>query len=55
MLSPWTLGFANVALARWSNVLLGLALVVMSVWGLFGVAPADEGRTQPEDKKVNQK
>jgi membrane protein YdbS with pleckstrin-like domain len=36
LISPWLLGFAEVALAKWSNVGFGLILVVMSIWEIFG-------------------
>jgi hypothetical protein len=36
MISPWLLGFSEVTLAKWSNVLLGLVIVLMSVWTMAG-------------------
>jgi hypothetical protein len=36
LLSPWLLGFANSSIAKWSNVLAGLILVVVNAWRLFG-------------------
>ena len=36
LLSPWLLGFADIGIMKWSNVLCGLALVVMSGWVLLG-------------------
>jgi hypothetical protein len=44
--SPWVLGFSDISLAKWCNVLIGLLLVLMSVWTRFGgseaAAPATE-------------
>lgn len=36
LISPWLLGFSDVAIMKWSNVLCGLILVVMSGWELMG-------------------
>ncbi len=32
LISPWLLGFSDVSLAKWSNVLCGLALIVAGTW-----------------------
>jgi hypothetical protein len=51
--SPWVLGFSDVSLAKWCNVLVGLALTLMGAWAIFGeerVAPAME-----ESQKGKQK
>jgi SPW repeat len=37
--SPWLFGFSDVSLAKWCNVLIGLLLVIMSGWVLFGERP----------------
>jgi hypothetical protein len=36
IVSPWLLGFAEISVAKWSNVLIGLALVIMGGWEIFG-------------------
>jgi hypothetical protein len=36
LLSPWLLGFSDIFIMKWSNVLCGLALVVMSGWEILG-------------------
>jgi hypothetical protein len=36
LLSPWLLGFSDLGIMKWSNVLCGLILVVMSGWILLG-------------------
>jgi hypothetical protein len=38
ILSPWVLGFSEISLARWCNVLIGLVLTLMSAWTLFGTS-----------------
>jgi hypothetical protein len=34
--SPWLLGFSDITLARWGNVICGLILILVSVWELYG-------------------
>ena len=36
IISPWVLGFSAISLAKWCNVLAGLALAIVGAWGLFG-------------------
>ena len=35
LISPWLLGYSGMSLMKWSDVLCGLALVVMNAWVLF--------------------
>jgi hypothetical protein len=35
LLSPWLLGFSDITVAKWSNVLLGLVLIVVNAWFVF--------------------
>ena len=42
LISPWLLGFASLGLMKWSNVLAGLVLVLMSAWALFGKEPKSD-------------
>lgn len=37
--SPWLFGFSDVSLAKWCNVFIGLLLVLMSAWTIFGEHP----------------
>jgi hypothetical protein len=39
IISPWVLGFSDITLAKWCNVLVGLLLVIMSSWIMFGERP----------------
>jgi hypothetical protein len=32
LISPWLLGFSDISLAKWSDVLCGLVLVMVGVW-----------------------
>jgi hypothetical protein len=55
--SPWVLGFSDISLAKWCNVLIGLLLVLMSAWAVFGgseaAMPATEGSHQGKRKTKN--
>lgn len=32
IISPWVLGFSDISVAKWCNVLIGLLLVLVGVW-----------------------
>lgn len=36
ILSPWVLGFASINLALWSNIIIGVAMALVSLRVLFG-------------------
>lgn len=36
MLSPWLLGFSSISVMKWSNLIVGLVIVLVNVWGIFG-------------------
>lgn len=36
MASPWILNFSDITLALWSNLIAGVFIVVLCLWGLFG-------------------
>jgi len=51
VLFPWLLGFSNIAIMKWSNVLRGLALILINAWMLFGKEPMSkevEENNQPK-------
>lgn len=48
IISPWVLGFSDISLAKWCNVLIGLLLVFMNVWMILG----DPVRTIPETEEL---
>jgi SPW repeat len=53
IISPWILGFAEISIAKWSNVFIGLVVVIMSVWDIFGnhAAVAEKGRKEQSNVK----
>ena len=36
LISPWILGFSAFAPAMWSNVVVGVLIIICSLWNLFG-------------------
>ncbi|MBI2591126.1 MAG: SPW repeat protein [Candidatus Brennerbacteria bacterium] len=34
--SPWLLGFYEINLALWSNLIAGIAIVILSLWLIYG-------------------
>ncbi|PIP30103.1 hypothetical protein COU12_00790 [Candidatus Jorgensenbacteria bacterium CG10_big_fil_rev_8_21_14_0_10_54_38] len=40
LISPWVLGFSALNLARWNNVLAGIAIITLAFWGMV---PPREG------------
>jgi hypothetical protein len=53
IVSPWVLGFSDISVARWCNVFIGLALVLISAWELFGTeafVPAMPAEPEPKKK-----
>ena len=44
LIAPWIFGFADIPLARWTDVLAGLVLVLVNLWAIYGkdaAFPAD--------------
>jgi hypothetical protein len=35
LVSPWILGFAGVDFLKWSNTIVGLALILVNGWTIF--------------------
>lgn len=46
LISPWVLGFSDITLAKWCNVLFGLILMIMSAWVVFGPPPLIEEQAE---------
>lgn len=44
-ISPWLLGFSSISIMKWSNLLVGLTIILINVWIIFG----EKGR----DNKIN--
>lgn len=36
VLSPWLFGFSDITLMKWNNVVVGVILVLVNVWAIFG-------------------
>ncbi|RJQ29516.1 hypothetical protein C4571_01570 [Candidatus Parcubacteria bacterium] len=36
IVSPWILGFSSISIMKWSNVIVGMCLVLLHVWMIFG-------------------
>jgi len=36
LISPWLLGFSSISIMKWSNLLVGLSLVLIGIWAIFG-------------------
>ncbi len=34
LISPWILGFASISVALWSNIICGLILIIVGLYGL---------------------
>lgn len=55
IISPWVLGFSDISLAKWCNILLGLVLAIASAWKIFGTIPADALSVTEEPQKRKRK
>jgi len=55
IISPWILGFSDISVAKWCNVLIGSVVALIATWELFG-APALVVAlpAEPEPKKKQQ-
>jgi hypothetical protein len=40
LVSPWLLGFSSISIMKWSNMLCGLALILINVWLMYGKSSA---------------
>ncbi len=55
IISPWVLGFSDISLAKWCNILLGVVLAIVSAWKIFGTNPADVLPVTEEPQKRKRK
>lgn len=55
IISPWVLGFSDISLAKWCNVLIGLVLVIMSAWTMFGKASLPAAAAEEPKKERSHK
>jgi hypothetical protein len=44
IISPWILDFSNILIIRWSNAMIGAAIVIINMWAIFG----ESKRVKPE-------
>lgn len=44
-LSPWILGFSSISIMTWSNLIVGMIIILINVWAIF-----EEAAELPEDK-----
>lgn len=49
MVSPWLLGFSEISLAKWSNVIFGLILIIMSSQIIFEAKNPEKGRVTTKE------
>ncbi len=54
LLAPWVFGFADVPFAKWTDMLCGLALVLMNLWAIYGADPAAAQEAAPEAAKAEE-
>ena len=38
--SPWVLGFSEIDVALWGNMVAGALILVVSLWEIFGKSPS---------------
>lgn len=50
LVSPWILGFSGISIMKWSNVLAGVALVLLGAWRIFGTGSAESEGNSAADK-----
>lgn len=55
IVSPWVLGFSDISLAKWCNVLLGLVLAIAGAWRVFGTVSVDTLPITEEPQKKKRK
>ncbi|RJP44086.1 hypothetical protein C4587_02395 [Candidatus Parcubacteria bacterium] len=49
LISPWVLGFSSISIMKWSNVIAGIALVLINVWIIFGTRTEGASSNEPAD------
>ena len=48
MISPWVLGFSSISVAKWDSLVVGLVVVLLNVWIIFGDVSDDVGDIELE-------
>ncbi len=36
LVSPWILGFSDISIMKWSNLVCGAAIILLGIWEIFG-------------------
>lgn len=54
-LSPWLFGLSSNTLMLWNNVAIGLLLVIVNVWLIFGASPTPPSPVPTESKEKDRK
>ena len=36
LVSPWILGFGSISFMKWSNVIIGTAIILINLWKVYG-------------------
>ena len=36
LISPWLLGFSSITVMMWSNLVIGVAFILINLWIIFG-------------------
>ncbi|MBI4085892.1 MAG: SPW repeat protein [Candidatus Liptonbacteria bacterium] len=36
LVSPWILGFSSISIMMWSNLIVGMILILVNIWIIFG-------------------
>jgi hypothetical protein len=52
LVSPWFLGFSDITLARWGNVICGLILILVNIWAICGDSPVPTLTENVRTKKL---
>lgn len=50
LISPWLLGFAEISIAKWSNVIFGLILIVTSSGIIFAEKYPEKSEIKKEER-----
>jgi hypothetical protein len=50
LVSPWLLGFADISIMKWSNLVCGAAIILVSVWEIFGERSPEQKKGDREQK-----
>lgn len=52
--SPWILGFSDITTALWSNIIIGVLIVIFSLWEIFGTKTSSTAQEIQEPQASSQ-